>query len=294
MTKSLVDHPEMFELVAPWVKMNFYSRDKDHTGSNRHRLDLRRPPDDLLWQLLNWEKSCVACGKQMHPFRQRPDGSVYYAAACPLRPSDETKAQWVELASTGPEAGVRQALVVASESYGGGCSKGTAASQEYQRVKAALRARPSEQPSFEEAMALAHGEAPPKPVPLPEEEERDEAVTGDMWSYFIGVFEGDELELGRTKVGESKTPMKRIRGLQAQQGSRSVQLMFLGVTKRYHEKELHRRFTVEHEVFEWFSSTERLLGFAQRACSPADLHSLPGYDSKWDATARGLRWEPSR
>lgn len=258
MTVSLADCAEMFDLVAPFIKLEYFNRDEDHTGSLRPRIEVRLPAD-LVFRVLEWEKPCVACSDPMRPFRQRkgskPGQGIYYAAACPERPADEIVSRWVRLVADGSDEQLRQALLEASQSFRT-CCKGKAASQEYLRVAEALKARPPDHPSLEDTFAMLAGEPPPEPVV----EVRSSDISS-LWSYFIAAFDTDQLH--SIKIGESEDPSKRLRELQT---GCPLELRIMGATRKYHEKELHRQFAHLWVRREWYRPAPDLLTFIEDSC----------------------------
>ena len=110
--------PEFPQLV-PHIHVQPYARDGGHSHP-RYRLELRNAaPLDIRTLALGLTMPCVACGRAIHPFRERgaaPAGrgsdqaqTVYLAVACPL------------------------AVNV-------GCSRGGAARDEYIRIREAVDA----------------------------------------------------------------------------------------------------------------------------------------------------------
>jgi len=78
--------------VRPYVHIEKYIRDGGSIGKCRHRIELRAMPPPLRLRVLAVTMPCVACGRTIHPFRDRhapakrgrANGHVYYAACCPL------------------------------------------------------------------------------------------------------------------------------------------------------------------------------------------------------------------
>jgi len=87
---SFVDSPA-FGALAPHIRIETYDRDGGHQHP-RKRIELgTKAPPSAVAMALTLELPCVACGRSIHPFRQRVAASkrshhvhVYFAAACPL------------------------------------------------------------------------------------------------------------------------------------------------------------------------------------------------------------------
>ena len=119
---------EIWEEARPWIQLQRYLREG---GSDNPRIRIEvsnDAPFALLRRLVATEMPCVACGEAMHPFRSRkPKGDkrggtpqhLYYAAACPLK---------VNI----------------------GCSRGRAASDEYEHIVSSLKLQRSDElfPAF--------------------------------------------------------------------------------------------------------------------------------------------------
>lgn len=111
---SFTRHPLWSEL-APYFRIERCAG--DGWRKPRVRLEVKRLPPELLTKALTATMGCVACGAEISPIRQRhaPPGrgpenvSLYFACCCAL------------------------AVRV-------GCSRGTAAHTEYERIAAALTA----------------------------------------------------------------------------------------------------------------------------------------------------------
>lgn len=113
---SFINH-EMWPVLRPFFKVEIYTRDGG-AGNPRVRIELKKLPEPLVFVALKVKTDCVTCGKQIHPIRQRrPPGNkrsdvvgthMYFAAACPL-----------------------------SENIG--CSRGTAARDEYLRMRSEIQ-----------------------------------------------------------------------------------------------------------------------------------------------------------
>lgn len=107
---SILDHPE-WPTVKWCLRLEYYGRDPrpDDEDEPRHRVELRTHlPPELEQHLLALVSPCVHCGKPMSPIRQRTGGgAAYFAATC-------------------------------ADGLQGACSKGKAASDEYERIKQAL------------------------------------------------------------------------------------------------------------------------------------------------------------
>lgn len=106
---SILNHPAWSEL-RPYIRIENYGRDTGPHGP-RGRVEVKRPDDPTLAQkFLDLTMPCVACGLQIHPIRERVnkkgrvEGHPYYGATCQL--------------------GLK-----------GSCSKGRAASSEYQAIR---------------------------------------------------------------------------------------------------------------------------------------------------------------
>lgn len=126
----LSTHPQ-FPQLAPFIQVQIYDRDGGHSHP-RYRIELRNSTPPAMRQMaLALEAPCAACGRPIHPFRERsaPAGrgteaqTVYVAAACPL------------------DVNV-------------GCSRGSAARDEYIRIREAVDAWRRNTP-----------EPPPPPAP---------------------------------------------------------------------------------------------------------------------------------
>lgn len=113
---SFTLHP-LFPKLRPFMHAEHARPD---TRNSRVRIEVSHLPSGLLAEALKALSPCVACGTPMHPIRARrgpnlrrdsPPVHLYFAAACPL------------------DVNV-------------GCSRGTAARDEYERVKYALEERP--------------------------------------------------------------------------------------------------------------------------------------------------------
>jgi|SRR5262245_7810358 len=104
----------LWPAIHPLVRIQRYDRDGGHRHP-RHRIEVADPRDSRLRvALLALEVPCCACGRTMHPIRERRGGSptrhtLYVAVACPLP--------------------VRV-----------GCARGEAAHLEYERIIAAVEA----------------------------------------------------------------------------------------------------------------------------------------------------------
>lgn len=106
---SLLDHEAWPDLV-PYVRIQTYDRDGGHDHP-RHRIEVDRPSSGILVRrFLAMEMPCVACGRSIHPIRQRkgPDVSLFIAVTCGL-----------------------------DVNYG--CARGNAARDEYERIVAAVQ-----------------------------------------------------------------------------------------------------------------------------------------------------------
>lgn len=97
-----------FRVIKRYIKIE--TRKSAQPG---HRIELHGwTPAPIVRQALDFEMPCVACGRAIHPFRQRGEnGHIFYAATCPLT---------VNI----------------------GCSRGGAARDEYRRVVAAVDGQP--------------------------------------------------------------------------------------------------------------------------------------------------------
>jgi hypothetical protein len=83
-----------WERIGPFVVVERVAGDKVG-GRSRVRIELSsRTPPDLVREALAFTMPCVACGKDIFPFRKRNADSkrsqhtkdnIYFAAACPLR-----------------------------------------------------------------------------------------------------------------------------------------------------------------------------------------------------------------
>jgi hypothetical protein len=90
---SFVDSPD-FASLAPHIRIETYARDGGHERP-RKRIELAtKAPPNIVSAALKMKMPCVACGRSIHPFRQRVAASkrshhahVYFAAACPLETS---------------------------------------------------------------------------------------------------------------------------------------------------------------------------------------------------------------
>lgn len=81
---SILSHPAWNEL-QPFFRIEVVGRDPGPQG-NRVRIEVVQPSDGRLARMfLALTMSCVACGRLIHPVRQREGrGHWYYAATCPL------------------------------------------------------------------------------------------------------------------------------------------------------------------------------------------------------------------
>lgn len=110
---SITVHP-LFERLAPYIKIEMYARDGGHQKPRRRiELNSQLMDKDLLQAALAVTVACCACGQAISPFRPRQKGSgeragpprhVYVAVACDLATNL-------------------------------GCSRGTAARDEYIRIE---------------------------------------------------------------------------------------------------------------------------------------------------------------
>lgn len=96
--------------------------------------------------------------------------------------------------------------------------------------------------------------------------------TLDMKTYFL--FDASSQAI---KVGKSRDPMRRLRGLQTGNATR---LALLGVIDGDHERRLHRRWTRHHIAGEWFRDHAEIRWFIHRqTCSlagPVETESTLG------------------
>lgn len=80
LTPNLIEHP-IWPQLAPYFAIEHYSKD----GKGRKRVELKKIADaKLLDEAKAVQVPCACCGKAMSPIRERGDGSLYLAAACPL------------------------------------------------------------------------------------------------------------------------------------------------------------------------------------------------------------------
>lgn len=108
-------HADLFNAVAPHIRIEIYARDGGHLNPRKRiELDAGNLSSELRRRVLAFTMPCVACGRTINPFRVRAATSkrggsnhVYFAAACPLH---------VEV----------------------GCSRGLAARNEYIQVSNAI------------------------------------------------------------------------------------------------------------------------------------------------------------
>lgn len=148
MAQSFVSHPS-FPLLKPWMQAQIYGRDGGpKKAKQRRRIELlRTAPRHIVQLAIDATMLCPACGDRMHPFRFRKGAKragdvpqhLYFAATCPERPSEQQLTKWKRLLadSTTPKIRLRRALEEAVKANKT-CCKGSAATQEYKRVIAAL------------------------------------------------------------------------------------------------------------------------------------------------------------
>lgn len=81
---SITCHPD-WPLIRPWIVIQRYGRDTGPNGA-RARIEFKRPHDGVLVRrFLALTMPCVACGRTIHPIRERGgqwNGQLYYAATC--------------------------------------------------------------------------------------------------------------------------------------------------------------------------------------------------------------------
>jgi hypothetical protein len=135
---SIVDHP-VWDEIRPYWDVQSYDRDCTAKSGPRYRLELRKLPRPLSLRLRQLRQPCVACGREVQVLRQRrgSDGhDLYYAPSCPVAES-------------------------------AACSRGTEASIEYARVRAALEGSPL--PPTQDGLFEVRSELglDPKPTPPP-------------------------------------------------------------------------------------------------------------------------------
>lgn len=145
---SFTKHPD-FSAIAPWIQIQVYGRDGG-PRKQRRRIELKRAtPRSIVLLALGVSVRCPACAQEMKPFRFRkparrgadlPQG-IYFAAACPERPSKASTVLWRDMARDPATtvAELRAALLEAACSNST-CCKGGAASEEYEAVVAAVEA----------------------------------------------------------------------------------------------------------------------------------------------------------
>ena len=116
----------------------------------RYRIELHpKTPRRLVREALAAVTPCPRCGLPMHPFRIRQEGqragshsrAIYFGATCQERAPERTKMRWRTLALSDLEAVNKEDLAAAlldAVSYPRYCSKGDAASKEYDAVVAAV------------------------------------------------------------------------------------------------------------------------------------------------------------
>ena len=98
---------KFFPVIKPYIKIE--TRKSAQPG---HRIGLHHwTPAHIVRQARDFEMPCVACGARTHTFRERENGTIFYAATCPLT---------VNI----------------------GCSRGRAVRDEYRRVVAAVDGEP--------------------------------------------------------------------------------------------------------------------------------------------------------
>lgn len=102
---------KFFPVIEPYIKIEPYEREGG-VSNPRDRIEIWSwIPPEVKRQALAFVMPCVACGAPIHPFRQRENGHLYYAATCP----------WTVTLR---------------------CSRGKAAREEYLRVRAAVGRHP--------------------------------------------------------------------------------------------------------------------------------------------------------
>jgi hypothetical protein len=102
---------------------------------------------------------------------------------------------------------------------------------------------------------------------------RADAPKANEIVYFIGAWFKSEL-IG-IKIGKSTRPIEhRLKGLQT--GS-PYQLRVIGLTNRFFEKALHRRFEGEGLALhlEWFQPKQALLDFIRQECPEGEYEGFP-------------------
>jgi len=77
--------------IRPYVVIDKYRRDGGSLKNCRHRIEIRELPEGLRRRALAATMPCVACGQEIHPFRERHaptkrghGGAIYFAACCSL------------------------------------------------------------------------------------------------------------------------------------------------------------------------------------------------------------------
>lgn len=87
---SILTHP-IFKDLEIYFDIQIYDKDGSTTDP-RIRIELMELPTDLHKKAVETIMPCVACGREMHPIRERAGKSgrghsaqnLYYAATCPL------------------------------------------------------------------------------------------------------------------------------------------------------------------------------------------------------------------
>lgn len=140
---------QLFHELRPYIVIQTYGRDGGPTKP-RKRIELsRKTPRELVIKALNTMVACPACRGPMHPFRMRrgpgdkrggDPQAIYFAAACPERPSEEQLHRWHHLgmyADVGDIQNMKSTLIEAANSFKT-CCKGKAATDVYKAVIAAM------------------------------------------------------------------------------------------------------------------------------------------------------------
>ena len=81
---SILLHPD-WPTLRPFLRVEQYARDSGRRGA-RVRLEVDRPEDGrILRRLLGIVMACVACGRPVHPIRERGGrAGLYFAPTCSL------------------------------------------------------------------------------------------------------------------------------------------------------------------------------------------------------------------
>jgi len=78
-----IRHHPLWPELRLYFRLEIYDRDGGHKHP-RYRIEVRDLPPELAGIAIGIYADCVACGRMIHPIRERKGAGMYYAPTCPL------------------------------------------------------------------------------------------------------------------------------------------------------------------------------------------------------------------